>query len=241
MAELGMHFGQFQELDAGNWLEELTSSEVGVTSRKFVRNLNVLGGAKKKEIPQGIKAEVDGLIIEGGEDAQDPPVLRAVVECKYGLSIYGDLQKLDALISFLKEADEHLAHFRSADTSASELIVKLPEDVEVKYFMGFLPEGDEGELERLLRPSVLRLEKGRLLQSAFSSGRAARCSMDLVASEGDAAPTVEVTLPEDQVAQAQERVNAFLRDVEVRMEQGKLSIHIRVAEEEKKLLMTLLF
>ena len=25
----------------------------------------------------GIKAEVDGLIIEGGEDAQDPPVLRA--------------------------------------------------------------------------------------------------------------------------------------------------------------------
>ena len=30
-------------------------------------------------------------------------------------------------------------------------------------------------------------------------------------------------------------------DVEVRMEQGKLSIHIRVAEEEKKLLLTLLF
>ncbi len=30
-------------------------------------------------------------------------------------------------------------------------------------------------------------------------------------------------------------------DVEGRMEQGKLSIHIRIAEEEKKLRMTLLF
>ena len=28
-------------------------------------------------ILEGIKAEVDGLIIEGAEDAQDPPVLRA--------------------------------------------------------------------------------------------------------------------------------------------------------------------
>lgn len=182
MAEKGMHQGKGQETHVGHWLEELTGGSDGSQGRlKVFRNLNV---GHKKGVPQGIKAEVDALIVEQGPG---PPVLRAIVECKWGLSIYGDLQKMDLLLKFLEEeSDSGIAHFLD---SKSELLVKLPKDVEVKYFLGMLPEGEEGgELERLLRPSVLRQEKCRMLQGAFAANVAAACTMELVEQPDEQCP-----------------------------------------------------
>ncbi|CAK9008648.1 unnamed protein product, partial [Durusdinium trenchii] len=243
MAEMGASQGRGQEEDVGSmhpevplnesvdgrsgghWLTEVTG---GKNHLKFYRNLQV-GASKKKEVPQGVKAELDGAIVAEGE-GDELPQLQAIVECKWGLSMYGDLQKMDALLHFLYESGE--AQFQ-VGRSGKSLKLQLPKGLEVKYFMGHLPDGEgEGDsLDRLLRPSALRQEKGRLLSSTFSPGCAARASMELVDFQGPWAVLVE--LPEDEVARAQARVDAFLQDVLQRMERGTLSIYVRATSEHK--------
>ncbi|CAK9008650.1 unnamed protein product, partial [Durusdinium trenchii] len=215
MAEMGASQGRGQEEDVGHWLTEVTG---GKNHLKFYRNLQV-GASKKKEVPQGVKAELDGAIVAEGE-GDELPQLQAIVECKWGLSMYGDLQKMDALLHFLYESGE--AQFQ-VGRSGKSLKLQLPKGLEVKYFMGHLPDGEGDSLDRLLRPSALRQEKGRLLSSTFSPGCAARASMELVDFQGPWAVLVE--LPEDEVARAQARVDAFLQDVLQRMERGTLSIY----------------
>eukprot|EP00913_Durusdinium_trenchii_P031225 g29236.t2 len=192
MAEMGASQGRGQEEDVGHWLTEVTG---GKNHLKFYRNLQV-GASKKKEVPQGVKAELDGAIVAEGE-GDELPQLQAIVECKWGLSMYGDLQKMDALLHFLYDA---WPDAWDRPRSRKSLKLQLPKGLEVKYFMGHLPDGEgEGDsLDRLLRPSALRQEKGRLLSSTFSPGCAARASMELVDFQGPWAVLVE--LPEDEVA-----------------------------------------
>ncbi|OLQ13558.1 Protease Do-like 10, mitochondrial [Symbiodinium microadriaticum] len=233
--------GKAQERDAGQWLRQHSGKDAGQEGlfgeladgecMTFISNLNVLGGASRRTVPEGIKAEVDGLLLRG-----DPPELAAIVECKAGTAIYGDLQKLDGLLEFLESGDEQVAHFQVAKPGTNaprELAVQLPPDgarsVKVKYFLGGLPEDDAGEnsLASLLRPSVASQEKGKLLFRSFPPGQQHEESrLELL----DVPPDtwlVQATMAEAEVVKAQQRVDEFLDDVRRRYEQGRISFFVR--------------
>ncbi|CAE8736955.1 unnamed protein product [Polarella glacialis] len=185
--------GRMHEEAVRKWLENAeVSAEVGLLHNSYVSP--AVGGSRSQEVPRGIKAELDGVLVRwrisySEDNAQvEPPVLEDIIECKVGSPIYDDLPKIDGLLRFLYESPTGLVQLEAAGKPAKgkSLAVHLPPGgataVRVRYFLGSSAyhnnkhkninnnnESTAKSLRALLQPSVVTAERGRLLSARLGT------------------------------------------------------------------------
>ncbi|CAE7597408.1 DEGP10 [Symbiodinium natans] len=132
---------------------------------------------------------------------------------------------------------------KQPNEKTKKLNVTLPWDADkpalpVMYFLGSAGDGQTTSLRRLLRPSVQKQERGKLLNRSFPpTGAKEGSGMELVPpSNSQSSWGVKVTFAQAEVAHAEQQINSRLGDIASLLESGRLFFYVNTPRGFERIL-----